>query len=322
MKWYDTSYANDAPIQQDQFWIEQLLKYQPDLKERIERTVNQWNTTLRDLIRNETGLRLNIGIGGGTTAQIKVVDGISIPLSQVLSHYQTYANLLLHEPLLKTTVQGLGFVAEHYLELHEFVPELCSAYELSEYANYEIDILQLKRKWLEEILQKLQAQGFKKALTQIEEDTLGAYFFKKNRIEIYWVAIGIYAAQLGVSVEGLTLVTLAHELAHAYTHLGKDIDGIEWHTEDFANTDLYIAEGLAQFYTRAICRKLDQRMPSALQAFETLLKHQSHIYQDFQTWAERSRHQGEVVRFSMIQCRTMGTTEYGTFLETLQSPRV
>ncbi len=111
MKWYETSYANDAPIQLDEFWSEQLLKNQPDLRERVQRTVQQWNNTLRDLIRNETGLRLNIGTGGTTTAQVKVVDGISMPLADVLHHYKKHAELLLHEPLLQKTVAGLDLVS-------------------------------------------------------------------------------------------------------------------------------------------------------------------------------------------------------------------
>lgn len=312
MKWHDTSYANDAPIRQDQFWIEQLLKHQPDLRERIERTVTQWNSTIRDLIRNETGLRLNISNGGTTTAQIKVVDGISLPLADVLRQYQQYAELLLHEPLLETTVKGLEFVSSHYDRLYQLAPN----------RPHEPEIPYYEGEWLKEVLNELQSKGFMQSLTQIEEDTLGAYFYGKNRIEIYWVAIGIYAAQLGVSVEGLTLVTLAHELAHAYTHLGKDIDGIEWDTQAFAATDLYIAEGLAQFYTRAICRKLEHRIPSALKAFDTLLENQSPVYQDFQKWAEKSRHQGEIVRFSMIQCRTVGVTYYEGFLGILQQSKV
>ena len=125
-----------------------------------------------------------------------------------------------------------------------------------------------------------------------------------------------------MSVEGLTLVVLAHELAHAYTHLGKDIDGIEWDTESFARTDLHIVEGLAQFYTRVICRKLAHRIPSALQAFEVLLESQSSAYCDFQTWAEKSRHQGEIVRFSMIQCRTVGMVDYHEFWDTLNTNTV
>lgn len=316
MKWHDTSYANEAPIREDEFWIKKLLANQPDLKERIERTVKQWNTTVRDLVRNETGLRLNIGAGGTTTAQIKVVDGISDPLARVLSEYREHAEFLLNEPLLKATMNGLGFVQEHYDALHKFVPDNSYGSE----ANEE-EVIGFKRQWLEEILQKLQGGGFREALTGIEEDTLGAYFYRKNRIEIYWVAIGIYATQLDVSVEGLTLVVLAHELAHAYTHLGKDIDGIEWNTDAFAGTDLHIVEGLAQFYTRAICRKLAPRIPSALQAFHTLLECQSPVYTEFQQWAEDSRHQGEVVRFSMIQCRTNNWTEIYEFQRSLDKNR-
>ena len=94
MKWLDTSYANDVPIQLDEFWSTQLQKSQPDLKQRVQRTVKQWNTTLRDLIRNETGLRLNIETGGTTSTQVKVVDGISMPLSNVLSGYRKHAELL------------------------------------------------------------------------------------------------------------------------------------------------------------------------------------------------------------------------------------
>lgn len=317
MKWQDTSYAQNVPIKQDQIWVAELEKNQPELKQRVVRAVSQWNNTVRDLIRNETGLRLNIGSGGTTSAQIKVVDGISQPLADVLYQYREYAKFLLHEPLLQTTANGLGFVLDNYDELYKLVPDNSYGQEA-----HEEEVIEFKLEWLQEILKKLQGQGFKQALMQIPEDTLGAYFFRRNRIEIYWVAIGIYAAKLGVSVEGLTLVVLAHELAHAYTHLGKDIDGIEWDTESFARTDLHIVEGLAQFYTRVICRKLAHRIPSALQAFEVLLESQSSAYCDFQTWAEKSRHQGEIVRFSMIQCRTVGMVDYSEFWDTLNTNTV
>lgn len=208
-------------------------------------------------------------------------------------------------------------VAEYYDELNQLSPDIAYGEPV-----YEPEVVEFKSEWLKEVLKEINGLGFKKVLTRIEEDTLGAYFFKRKRIEIYWVAIGIYAAQLEVSVEGLTLVTLAHELAHAYTHLGKDIDGVEWNTKAFANTDLHIVEGMAQFYTRAICRKLQSRIPSALQAFETLLEHQSPEYVEFQGWAEKSRHQGEIVRFSMIQCRSNEIIDYGSFLDVIQAQRV
>ena len=39
------------------------------------------------------------------------------------------------------------------------------------------------------------------------------------------MVIGLISGILGVSVEALTIVTLIHELSHAYSHLGYDIDG-------------------------------------------------------------------------------------------------
>ena len=57
MKWFETSYANNASIDLDEFWVEQLEKSQPDLKRRVDRTVKQWNNTIRDLIRNSLRMR-------------------------------------------------------------------------------------------------------------------------------------------------------------------------------------------------------------------------------------------------------------------------
>jgi len=72
----------------------------------------------------------------------------------------------------------------------------------------------------------------------IREDVLGVYRFNppkqpswgdtddaNARIELFWGVIGLVSRLLGVSLEGLTVKVLAHELAHAYTHVGADADG-------------------------------------------------------------------------------------------------
>ena len=69
------------------------------------------------------------------------------------------------------------------------------------------------------------------------QDILGAYFFRVPAISVYWMVIGIMSGVLGVSVEALTIVVATHELAHAYSHLGRDIDGGRWETEAFARAD-------------------------------------------------------------------------------------
>src|SRR5207302_578999 len=71
----------------------------------------------------------------------------------------------------------------------------------------------------------------------VDEDVLGVYRFSPHEvsdtgeasrgngeISLYWGVIGLIARALGVSVESLTVLVLAHELGHAYSHLGFDID--------------------------------------------------------------------------------------------------
>jgi hypothetical protein len=144
-------------------------------------------------------------------------------------------------------------------------------------------------------------------------DWLGAYFFRKPAVEIYWIPIAITAGLCDVEVEALTYVVLAHELAHAYTHVGQDIDGHSWDTTDFAVADPYIVEGLAQYYTQILCGRVEQRYPAALEAFLALLARQSGPYSDFGTWNLEVRDPGEHMRRSMLSARRLGMRDYGVF---------
>jgi hypothetical protein len=100
---------------------------------------------------------------------------------------------------------------------------------------------------------------------------------------VYWMVIGVMSGVLGVPVDALAIVVATHELAHAYSHLGRDIDGSRWETEAFARAELNIAEGIAQFYTEMICHKLP----------------------------------GEVVRSCMIESRKTSITSYSVFESSL-----
>lgn len=154
-----------------------------------------------------------------------------------------------------------------------------------------------------------------KRLKGLNEDVLGAYFFGARRphVQIYWMSIGLFAATLDVSVEAMTVVVAAHELGHAYTHLGKDIDGRKWDTSSFAQADLHIVEGLAQFYTEVVCTKLADRLPEALVAFRRLRDLQSAPYKDYTTWVPDQPDAGEAVRAGMIQTRACGIRRYDIF---------
>jgi hypothetical protein len=131
------------------------------------------------------------------------------------------------------------------------------------------------------------------------------------------MVIGIMAAALNLQVEALTIVVLAHELAHAYTHLGRDIDNEKWDTEAFAGADLEIIEGLAQFYTMVVCHRLGSRAPAAESAFRALLAKQVGPYKAHESWVEDDEHGGEIVRVAMIECRSRSITDHGLFKQAI-----
>jgi hypothetical protein len=125
-----------------------------------------------------------------------------------------------------------------------------------------------------------------------------------------------------VDADALTIVVLAHELAHAYTHLGRAIDNERWETEQFARSALDIVEGLAQFYTQVVCMRLEARMPAALKAYQTLVAKQSGPYRAHQKWVGNDERGGEIVRVSMIECRSRGITAASEFSEAVKRYRI
>ncbi|HBL24168.1 MAG TPA: hypothetical protein DDZ40_08635 [Deltaproteobacteria bacterium] len=129
------------------------------------------------------------------------------------------------------------------------------------------------------------------------------------------------AAMLDVSVEFLTIVVAVHELAHAYSHLGKDIDGGKWKTGSFAEADLKIVEGIAQFYTKIVCEKLSNRIPGALTAYTRLMELQSEPYLVHKDWIQDSKTAGEIIRASMIESRCKNITTYEDFKAALTKHR-
>jgi hypothetical protein len=147
----------------------------------------------------------------------------------------------------------------------------------------------------------------KKIQAIISEDILGCYFYPKNLtplIEIYWMPIGLIAQAINVSVENLAIVVLIHELAHGYTHIGCDIDAERWERDDFAKTDVYVKEGLAQHYTAVISGKLEGRSPGCHKAYEAFLELQSGPYLFHKDWLkDQSSRRGEAVRYALLAAR-------------------
>jgi len=118
---------------------------------------------------------------------------------------------------------------------------------------------------------------------------------------MYWGVIGLVSEWMGCTVEDLTIVMLAHELAHAYTQLGADIAGQRWSSSDFAAAESELKEGLAQYYTDRVLRRLERRYGGALKAYEDMLPGQPEAYRTHESWV--SDYSPEAVRRAMLEVR-------------------
>jgi len=286
-----------------------LAGYDPDIQGYVERAFKQWNLIIRDYLRTEMALRLSVG-DDTQAVPVRVVGGLPCPFEAVVEGNLSDIWLLLNGPRVEQTVKGLQLIEECYDQLASrpiLQPSPATKEEVQHVHGY-----------IERLAGLIQKLPFVSQIGQIDQDILGAYFFRVPRIDLYWMAIGIIAATLGVSVEALTVVVIAHELAHAYTHLGRDIDGDRWDTEAFAHAELRIVEGLAQFYAGVVCDKLDQRMPAAKLAYDGLLKLQADPYSVHRDWTQQNEAGGEIVRVSMIQARSNGEERYETFRDILE----
>ena len=180
----------------------------------------------------------------------------------------------------------------------------------------------------EDLLTKIRDVDPVKRILSVNRDILGIYRYKlpqrdglfdqirdpfSAHIELYWGIIRLVAQYLDKFVEALTAVV--HELGHAYTHLGADIDGHRWASLDFYNSDHPLKEGLSQYYTDLICLSHSEKVPQVYETYEALLERQPEAYRTHVPWTEKCS--PEEVRFALIEIRRHGPGHLNTFEEVL-----
>ena len=84
-------------------------------------------------------------------------------------------------------------------------------------------------------------------ILSVREDVLGSYGLERGRpsIILYWAVIGLVSRWIGCKFEDLSIVVLIHELAHAITQAGCDIQGQRWNLDFYFRADIEVTEGLA-----------------------------------------------------------------------------
>ena len=287
----------------------------PDAQERIERAVKQANASLREQIRAETGLRLSDGTER-FSIPVRVCEGFTGPFGDIITRYP--------DPQLWWLICGLrqlGGIVEGTEWLLKHWPGLENWQHLPATARGGGDAIKRTRDIAAELQKIVANPPIIEEIKKVTADYLGCYFYPAVRapwIEIYWMPIALIAAMINVRMEDLAVVTLAHELGHGYTHLGRDIDGTSWDTSGFSKSDSAVKEGLAQFYTEVVTQKLAGRQPGVHEAYKGFLKLQSGPYLAHQEWLKDQPFQrSETVRFTLLSTRTNGIVKQADWLAAL-----
>lgn len=280
---------------------------------KVRRVRDQANPALREALRAECRLVFRTPeeseqSRAGAQVPVEVVPGYPVVLEQVAfpDDYERIMLLGRNRGLLEQArdgAPGLSRLREALLRLPEpgrWVS--ASGSDLESVAN-----------WAAALLKVLDQHDPLKTVLAVSEDFLGIYEYdarslfadehavNRATIRLYWGVIGLVSEWLGCDVEDLAVVVLTHELAHAYTQLGADIEGRRWAATSFAAAETALKEGLAQYYTDRVLRRLERRYSGALKVFLALLPGQPAAYRSHEPWVRDSL--PEAVRRAMLEVR-------------------
>ena len=279
---------------------------EPSQYELVEATMQKWSPQVRSFMRSETGMKLAVA-GKQHTVQITVKNYVPDAFDYFINQLNV-ENWLLAEkrPLFLYLKAGANTLVEYFDRNPNAKSHLAL---LDDEIRIPSDFLGL----LTKILDKLPRWevGMMALFREVNEDVMGVYRPRSKAIALHWIPIALIAKGIEVAIDDLTLVVLAHEVAHAYTHVGMDIGGSRWDTDAFIKTDLAVTEGLAQYYTFVYLAKHAEaeRAPGPLAAYRKLLEHQGPDYHTHLAWIgddDEATAPSEAIRLAMLDGRIRG----------------
>ena len=289
-----------------------VLHFNVNLKDEVIRSKDKYNIKVRGVIADKTGLTLAFKANNNDTTDsndkatipIQVVDYLPLSLLELFDKYDdTHIELLLHYRLMKNTVIELDFQIQKFQSFSQYHQELTSIKELDK-----------SKQHLKKLIKEIKNCGILDEIQRLGPDVFGTYFLDDNRVELYWLCIGLCNILYDFPIEDFTLVVLIHELVHGYTHIGFDKDGNKWHTDDFNNCDSKIVEGFAEFYTEMICIDYFDKALGAFNALELPIQ-----YTEYKNWfGENEPDKYEKARRILLKTRTHKIINYDEFRHHLE----
>ena len=309
--------------------LETLLECIPEeTEEQVQRVRDSYLGTIRSILRSECRLYLNAKAdddSSNITVPIHLVPGYPHSFKDAVVETSNELDLFLQLVRWKRDLESVAKGMPGLIQLRDRI----SSHPPSIHTAPPRETLIEVQSWINSLLeivtrvnplQKLLEYQPNREVESIEE-ILGSYHFGPRRqfINIYWAMIGMVSMFGNYRVEHLALITLTHELAHAYTHLGADTDGNRWDSRHFGISEPEIVEGLAQYYTRKVLQRLENKVPGVTEAFDTLADGQPEPYSRFRDWLDFD---SEDVRRAMIETRRHNLIGIEKFEAHLDSKKV
>lgn len=292
-----------------------LLRRVPkSVEKQVRTTRNQARSVLQEALRAECRLVLRMPEEpevkhSGAQVPVNIDPAHPVVLRDIAFPDEIEIIVLLsrYRKILEEAHHGvLGLLA-----LREELMRKSSDYE--QWISASKSDLQSTFNWAQSLLKILEEHNPLMRVLAVREDILGSYVYdSKNsladdrevnraQIRLYWAVIGLVSEWMGCTVENLTIVVLTHELSHAYTQLGADIEGRRWQAAAFARAEAEVKEGLAQYYTDRVLQRLSHRYAGALAVYKQMLPMQPDLYRTHENWVKKST--PESVRRTMLEMR-------------------
>jgi hypothetical protein len=305
-----------------------IARVPAEVEGSVRRVRDQMRATLQEALRTETRLMMRTPEEGGgnryrAQVPVEVSPGYPLVLETLTFHDDLEGIMLLGRYRNILDLARMG--ATGLVRLRE---ELARKPKTEGWVQITENELCSTANWASALLRRLDQQDPLKTVLAVREDFLGVYEydtrqryideFEVNRavIRIYWGVIGLVSEWMGCTVEDLAIVVLTHELAHAYTQLGADIEGRRWPAAKFGEAESGLKEGLAQYYTERVLRRLERRFGGALKVYEAMLPGQPDAYRTHVSWIERLS--PEAVRRAMLEVRRWQEGKLADFSKRLE----
>ncbi len=275
-----------------------------DYEKEVDMVKKSWNNKIRDFLRDKMGVKLINEKRETIPVPVRIMASFDRSIIDIIESRYADLDFDLYYNLLQF-IDNAKKVQPHFV------------YPLSVNAiQYSIDYAE--KLLMDYPFKELKNNLFPFLKNDFNKDIFGCYFIKKHEIEIYILPCILFAKLHNLNLHNLIVIILAHELSHAYNHVGYDKDNLFW--DVFEKSDVYVAEGLAQYYTYTFIKYVSEYNPLLMETFNTLLLEQPYPYNKFREWLGKDSY--EAVFRTFIEMRRKKLFGIDDFEEILSESKI